>query len=128
MNDYYLNCPFPKAGKPRKKKKCNGWKDKVSRYCRYHGTPYAERHEVFGGPNRQFSIDNELQVDVCPECHRQLTDNVTAWAQQENAVLRREFQLKHIDHLMDEGLSEEQALRQWMIDVGRNYVEEMMPE
>lgn len=67
-------------------------------------------------------------MDVCPECHRQLTDNVTAWAQKENAALRREFQLKHMERLMGEGLSEEQALRQWMIDIGRNYVEEMMPE
>ncbi len=67
-------------------------------------------------------------MDVCQECHRQLTDNVTPWAQQENASLRREFQLKHMERLMDDGMSEEQALRQWMIDIGRNYVEEMIPE
>lgn len=128
MNTYYLNCAFPKPGNTRKKKKCNGYKDKSERYCRYHGTPYAERHEVFPGSNRQTSIDYGFQVDVCPACHRELQDNITDWAKEQNRSLRRHFQKKFMSEQMQQGYSRETALQSWMILIGRNYIEELMPQ
>ena len=69
MANYYDSCPIPKPRSAKKKRACNGYKDKKNRYCYYCGTPYAERHEVYGGSNRQKSILNKWQVDLCHSCH-----------------------------------------------------------
>lgn len=65
LDEYYQTCPFPKPKTTKKKKKVNGWKNKKYRRCKYCGEGNAERHEVFFGANRQTSIDNKFQVDVC---------------------------------------------------------------
>lgn len=72
MANYYNSCPIPKPRSNKKKKACNGYKDKKNRYCYYCGTPYAERHEVYGGANRQKSILNHWQVDLCHSCHEEM--------------------------------------------------------
>ena len=120
---YYDTCAIPKPATRKKKKKCNGYKDKPNRFCAYTGQPYAERHEVFGGPNRQISIDMGFQVDVSPEVHRELQDNITEWAQKENRRLRQKFQRRYEQDLIDAGMSEEQARYAWIQLIGRSYTD-----
>lgn len=127
--NYYDNCAFPKPKTPKKKKECNGYKNKAERTCAYTGTGNAERHELFGGPNRQVSIREGLQIDLSPEKHRELQDNITEWAQAENKRLKAEAQTRWMNEYMEtECVSEEVALRQWMIMIGRNYREDVIPE
>ncbi|MBQ6686443.1 MAG: hypothetical protein IJM99_10085 [Firmicutes bacterium] len=119
---------FPKPGDRKKKKKVNGYKHKAERYCAYCGTPYAERHEIFGGPNRQNSIDHEFQIDVCSAHHRELQDNCTEWAMEENERLRRGCQERYEDELVNEGWTPAQARREWMMLIGRNYLDDWPEE
>lgn len=122
LDDYYQNCAYPKPRSVKKKKKMNGWKNKANRICKYCGKPYAERHEVFGGSNRQISIDNEFQVDVCRKHHEELHANSTEWAQRENQRLRQHYQLQYEIKLIEQGYTAEQARREWMRLIGRNYL------
>lgn len=123
LDNYYQNCAYPKPKKTgRKRKKMNGWKNKSNRVCKYCGKPYAERHEVFGGSNRQISIDNEFQVDVCRKHHEELHANSTEWAINENKKLRQHYQLKCEIELIEQGYTAEQARRAWMLLIGRNYL------
>lgn len=128
MAEYYATCAFPKPGSQKKKKLHNGYKDKASRVCAYCGQACADRHEVFGASNRQFSIARKFQVDVCTEHHRELHTNSTEWAKRENRKLRRNFQLQYMRSCMNEGMTARQALNDWMMEVGRNYVEEFLPK
>jgi hypothetical protein len=120
--DYYAACAIPKPGTAKKKRKCNGYKDKPSRVCVYDGTPYAERHEIFGGPNRQTSIDLGFQVDVSRVRHAELHANYTDWAKAENLRLRRHFQAKHEAELTESGMSAEAAREAWIALIGKNYL------
>lgn len=120
--------PWPKPVERKKKKKYNGYKDKAERFCYYCGTPYAERHEVFGGPLRQVSIDYGFQVDLCPNCHRELQENITERAQEENLTWKQYYQAKYMAQLMEDGAEEKVALRLWMRLIGKNYIERLMPE
>lgn len=121
--------PCPKPGNTKKKKKLyNGYKDKAERCCYYHGTPYAERHEVFGGPLRQISIEYGFQVDLCPACHRELHDNITDRAKRENKQWKKYYQTKYMAQLMEDGAEKSEALRMWMRLIGRNYLDELIPE
>lgn len=113
----------------REKKKHNGWKDKADRVCFYSGRPCAERHEVFPGrPNRQISIAHGFQVDLCPEKHRELQENIMPWAKAESQKWRETYERAYIDRLIDEGASKEDALESWMQLIGRNYIEELTPK
>ena len=112
----------------REKKTYNGWKYKRERTCFYTERPYAERHEVFGGINRQISIMYGFQVDLCPEKHRELQANITPWAKAENQRWRETYEQAYIDKLIGEGMSEDDALQDWMQLIGRNYIEELIPE
>jgi hypothetical protein len=70
-------------------------------FCIYCGAPYAQTHEIFGGPNRQLSIEHKLQVRLCNFCHSKITDNKwpervkelkrTGQAKFERAHTRQEF-------------------------------------
>lgn len=123
LDDYYQTCAYPKPKKTgKRRKKMNGWKDKANRICKYCGKPYAERHEVFGGANRQISIDNGFQVDVCRAHHEELHSNSTEWAQKENLRLRQHYQLRYEIDLMEQGYTADQARRKWMSLIGRNYI------
>lgn len=127
MSDY-KGALFPKPTFKKKKKKVNGWKDKHKRFCKYCGAPYAERHEVFCGPNRQNSINFGFQVDVCPAHHKWLQDNIEPDAQAENQRLKEDFERKYIEELTEEGISQEDALTAWMLLIGRNYCDELQPK
>lgn len=124
--DYYRSCPFPKSmGEPVKtKKKKNGYKDKPNRYCYYTGKPGAERHELFGGPYRQTSIDLGFQIDVCPDIHYAMQYGTTEWAKEETLKWRRRFQKKYEDEIIKNGLSADQARMLWLQLMGKNYREE----
>lgn len=91
---YYDTCAFPKPRDKKKKKKCNGYKHKADRICAYTGRPFAERHEIFCGRNRQISIDNGFQIDVCPEIHA----------------------------LIDAGIAPDEARERWLRLIGRSYL------
>lgn len=122
QQSYYAACAVPKPGTAKKKKKCNGWKNKPSRVCAYDGTPYAERHEVFGGANRQTSIDLGFQVDVSPERHAELHANYTEWARAENLRLRQYCQALHEAKLIQDGMSAEEAREAWIALIGKSYL------
>lgn len=119
---YYDTCAFPKPQDKKKKKKTNGYKDKADRICAYTGRPFAERHEIFCGRNRQISIDEGFQIDVCPEIHAELQANITEWAQKENLRLRQKCQTEYEDKLITTGITPEQAREAWLKLIGRSYL------
>jgi hypothetical protein len=122
MNAYYMTCAVPKPVDKRKKKKQNGWKEKPGRVCAYDGTAGAERHEVFGGPLRQVSIDLGFRVDVSPKRHAELHANATEWATRENLRLRRFFQAKYEAECFAAGMGTEEARAAWMKLMGRSWL------
>jgi hypothetical protein len=122
VNAYYKTCAVPKPGNARKRKKQNGWKGKAERVCAYDGTPNAERHEVFGGPLRQISIDRGFRVDVSQRRHAELHANATEWARAENLRLKRFFQAKFEAEFIAEGLGADEAREAWMRMMGRNWL------
>lgn len=119
---YYDTCAFPKPRNKKKKKKVNGYKDKADRICAYTGRPFAERHEIFCGRNRQISIDNGFQIDVCPEIHAELQANITEWAQAENLRLRQKCQSEYEDKLISSGITPDKARELWLKLIGRSYL------
>lgn len=119
---YYETCVFPKPQDKKKKKKVNGYKDKADRVCAYTGRPFAERHEIFCGRNRQISIDNGFQIDVCPEIHAELQENITEWAQAENLRLRQKCQSEYEDTLIGSGITPDEARKLWLKLIGRSYL------
>lgn len=123
LDEYYQNCAFPKP-KPTKKKALlyNGYKDKPQRRCWYTGAPGAERHEIWGGPWRQTSIEMGFQVDVCREIHRRLHANADKWAKTENLKWRMYYQSRYEAKLITTGITPEQARECWMALIGKNYL------
>ena len=119
---YYETCAFPKPQDKKKRKKVNGYKNKAERICAYTGRPSAERHEIFCGRNRQISIDNGFQIDVCPEIHAELQANITEWAQAENLRLRQKCQWEYENNLIATGVTPEQARELWLKLIGRSYL------
>nr|DAO47370.1 MAG TPA: Recombination enhancement, RecA-dependent nuclease [Caudoviricetes sp.] len=123
MNTYYQNCPFPKPINKKRKKKVNGYKDKPDRVCFYCKTPYAERHEVFSGANRQISIDHGFQVDLCPRCHREIQDQTTERGRKRADNWKKAYQVVYENKLMEiKGLSAEEARAAWLALIGRSYL------
>ena len=108
--------------KSKKKKKIyNGYKEKSERCCHYCGTPYAERHEAFGGSNRQFSIEDGFQVDLCPNCHRRFHEK-DEWGKEESLKWKIHFQGKYENKLTETGITEDQARTLFISRYGRNYI------
>lgn len=119
--------PVPKPKTKRKKKMYNGYKNKPERTCYYCGTYSAERHEVYGGPNRQKSIEMGFQVDLCPNCH-------AAWHEQKEELwIRRKkewqahFQKAFENKLVSAGVPPKRAHEVWMDPkmIGKNYIDEV---
>lgn len=122
MNDYYKTCPIPKPIDRKKKKKVNGYKDKHKRICYYCHTAGADRHEVFGASNRQISINNGFQVDLCRKCHKEIQDNITQWAQEQNTFWKQKYQKEYEQKLIERGMSPKDARAFWICLIGRNYL------
>lgn len=120
---YYSECSIPKPATVKKTKLANGFKRKPARICHYCGTAGAERHEVYGGnPNRQTSIKHGFQVDLCPDCHREMEANITDQAKERNEYWQKYYQNKYESKLIDTGVSRHQARELWMLLIGRNYL------
>lgn len=122
LKDYYKTCPFPKPAGKKKKVLYNGYKNKAERRCYYTGRRGAERHEVFGGPNRQTSIREGFQVDLCPELHRELHANQTEWAKRENLYWRQRYQREYEEKLINAGISAQDARKVWLRLIGKNFL------
>ena len=122
IDEYYRNCPFPKPKSTKKKLQYNGYKEKPQRKCWYTGRPGAERHEIFGGPNRQISIEMGFQVDLCPEIHARLHANCDEWAKIENRKWKMFYQTKFEEEQIADGATKEEAHAEWMALIGRNYL------
>lgn len=123
LSEYYATCAFPKPQTKKKKKLTNGWKDKPNRMCAYTGISHAERHEIFGGANRQKSIKYGLQVDLSHEIHERVTNPRTAEDLQLVQELKEKGQQMFEDMCIDNGYTEVEARKEFMYEFGRNYLE-----
>lgn len=123
LEDYYQSCPFPKPA-PAKKKKLlhNGYKEKPERRCYYTGQSGAERHEIWGGPWRQTSIDMGFQVDLSPEIHRMFHEKDKDWIKREILWWQRHYQAEYENKLIRTGITPAQARECWMALIGKNYL------
>lgn len=122
MNEFYKNCAVPKPQDKKKTKLFNGYKDKKNRVCMVRGTAYAERHEIFGGSNRQKSIKYGLQVDLSHEEHERVTNPRTpedlAFVQELKEYGQKKFEDMMIEN---EGMTPLEARRTFMFEFGKNY-------
>lgn len=116
--------PVPKPPKNKKKKVLsNGYKGKPQRKCYYTGTLGAERHEVYGGANRQTSIEYKFQVDLCEEIHRAFhnprtqedIDRITYWKKKH----QKDFEKK----LIEGGMLPSSARSFFITLIGASYLE-----
>ena len=138
--EFYSKMPLPNpTARKKKKKKQNGYKDKPERHCFFTGRPYAERHELFGGANRQISIDHGFQVDVCWQIHKLFHGQVDweglkeigwemedplRWAAEQQESLRKVCQMEYeARERLELGASTEEARERWMNLIGRNYLD-----
>lgn len=130
MDKYYNYAIQQMERAAREKKKYNGYKDKADRICFYTDAPCADRHEVYSGTaNRQISFYYGFQVDLHPKKHAELHSDTTAWAQDENQKWRETYQRAYLDRQMAEwGMGEDDALRAWMLLIGKNYLKECEPK
>lgn len=60
---------FPKKAVKKYKARGNP-RPMANNFCIICGKPYAELHEVFGGKNRQKSIEWGMQIRLCAYHHR----------------------------------------------------------
>ena len=123
LDEYYQNCAYPKP-KPAGRKRIlhNGYKDKQNRRCYYTGAPGAERHEIWGGPWRQTSIDMGFQVDLSPEMHRKFHEMREDWVIREVTWWKKHYQEKYEGVLIETGVKPEHARECWMALIGKNYL------
>lgn len=118
--------PVPKPGNKKKKKKVNGWKNKAERMCYYCGTYGAERHEVYGASNRQWSIDHGFQLDLCSKCHRAIHNQTNDLWKERARYWKAKFQHEYEQKQISSGKSPEQTRSEWMKNIGRNYTDEIL--
>jgi hypothetical protein len=115
--------PVPKPPKDSKRKPLsNGYKNKQNRICFYCRTPRAERHEVYGGHNRQISIREGFQVDLCPTCHKGIHEQVTQEDKARKEYWQQHYQQKYETKLIDTGIRPEQARALWIGLIGKSYL------
>lgn len=114
--------------KNNKRKKYNGYKHKPERTCFYRGTTNAERHEVFYGTSqREISILYGFQVDLCSELHSEI-HRETEWGKKEDMLWKQAYQTVYMDCMEADGFDRDQALSAWMHLIGRNYLEDVIPQ
>ncbi|MEG0430278.1 MAG: hypothetical protein RR536_01720 [Anaerovoracaceae bacterium] len=120
----YSACAFPKPKDKKKSKKVNGYKDKSKRICYYTGEAGAERHEVYGGPNRQISIDHGFQVDLYQEIHERFHNPETKEDFERIKFWKQKYQKEYEQKVIDSGVPKAEARRLWILMIGRNYLED----
>lgn len=116
---------YPKPSENKKKKLYNGYKDKPNRKCYYSDEYGAERHEVFGGPNRQTSIQMGFQVDLSPENHYKFHNPETPEDFARILYWKQYYQKEYEQKLIKNGIAPEQARQAWIWLIGKNYLEEL---
>ena len=114
--------PVPKPKRGKKIKKVNGYKNKWKRVCVFCGTNGAERHEVYGGSNRQISIDYGFQIDLCSECHRNMHNPPDIIWEHRREFYRQKFQADYEKKLVGAGIDPETARDLWLKLIGKNYL------
>lgn len=117
--DYYENCAVPKPKDKKKKKATNGWKEKPNRVCVICGKRGAERHELFGASNRQISILNRFQIDLCREHHEEFHQNSKS---EMVLAYRQKAQREWEEGMKRAGATDKQARSAWLEMIGRNYL------
>ena len=122
LDSYYRNCPFPKPAKKKKQLLHNGYKNKAERRCYYTGQIGTERHEIWGGPWRQTSIEMGFQVDLSPEMHRKFHAAQEDWIIREINWWKRHYQETYENKLIESGIRPDQARQCWMALIGKNYL------
>lgn len=122
--DYYATCAVPKPIDKKKKKLMNGYKDKPNRYCIVCGATNAERHEIFGGSNRQHSIEDRLQIDLCAEHHRRWHEGTDPATQEWKAEWRRRAQEMYEQKLVEAGAKPARARNIFVKRYGFNLLDE----
>lgn len=121
MNEFYKTCAVPKPQTKKKKKLTNGWKDKPYRRCAICGAYGAERHELFGGANRQTSIKMKFQVDLCREHHEAFHRQDAEWAPVVTEYRARAQRKWELD-MVSAGISPQDTRKLWVEMIGRNYL------
>lgn len=101
--------PLPKPTK--KKKRGHRTNQRPSEWvpCEICGASSTSTHELFGGSNRNFSIDNGAQMRLCEVCHKHMHANKEHQAEYRKAHQRR---------IMDE---KGWSVEDWIREVGENY-------
>ncbi len=121
--EYYARCAFPKPKDTKKKKPENGWKDKPHRVCEVCGEYGAERHEIFGGPNRRNSMEDGLQMDLCQYHHRMWHEDTSREVNRWKTSCRKKAQQKYEQQKMDQGMNKQQARLSFMRRYGFNLLD-----
>lgn len=122
MEDFH---PVPKPKSKRKKKLYNGWKNRPRRMCYYCGTYNADRHEIYGGSNRQKSIEMGFQIDLCRKCHKAIHAAATPLWQERKQYWQCYYQREFEDKLIAADITPAQARDTWMSMIGKNYLDEV---
>lgn len=120
MDKFYQECAVPKPVSKKKKKLTNGYKNKPNRVCALCGKRGAERHELFGGANRQTSIEEGFQIDLCRKHHEAFHKRDGDYAVLADA-LRAKAQEEYENKLVGAGVDPEQAREVWLYLIGKNY-------
>ncbi len=121
--EYYNTCAFPKPRNTKKKQPANGWKDKPKRVCEVCGEYGAERHEIFGGPNRRNSIEDGLQMDLCQYHHRLWHEDTSRDVKRWRDGIQRKAQRTYEQRMMDAGMDDRKARLSFMRRYGFNLLE-----
>lgn len=119
----YSKCAFPKPVTKKKKKPCNGWKNKQNRVCEVTGAYGAERHEIFGASNREKSIVLGLQVDLCHGEHERVTNPRNEDDDARVQKLKERGQREYEAALIKDGCTDVQARKTFILEFGRNYLD-----
>ena len=113
---------YPKPDFKKQKKAQNNKRILEPRRCALcHRVLLCETHEVFGGVNRQNSIEYGFQVPLDSRCHDLVTRNSesTLEAQQNWRTCYQELQE---ETWQSEGKTPEEARAMWIELMGRNYL------
>lgn len=112
---------FPKPIFKRKKAR-NNPVPKDYKSCAVCGmTRMCETHEVYGGINRQISIEHEYQVPLCHTCHSDVTNNDDDVMHLQE-TWKKMFQQKQERKWVINGYTDEEARHLWMKRIGKNYL------
>jgi hypothetical protein len=97
MNTYFKPCP--KVHTKKHSHHISNPKPTAEDYCEFDeggtvcGLPFAEHHEPLGGPYRNNSIEDELQIMLCRKHHSYVQDSPRATAYRQELEIR--MQLKY---------------------------------